>query len=278
LPRPLSNYAGQDAGLLGPRFDPWQLDLDPDDQTLGPERVGLPRGLAIDRLAGRRALLDQLDGQRRSWERLERLGRFSGQQRRAFGLLDSGRLADAFALDREDPKVRDRYGRHAFGQTLLLARRLVQAGVPIVQANMGYTAQWDFHTKNEQGARTLLPPLDRAVAALLDDLEASGLLDETLVVMLGEFGRTPRINQDAGRDHWTDAFSALAFGAGVRGGLVLGQTDKTASYPTTRPYFPSDLGATIYTALGVDPACEIRDIQGRPHVLNQGAVIAPLFA
>lgn len=278
LPRPLSTYAGQDAGLLGSRFDPWQLDVNANDPAFGPEKVGLPRGLAIDRLTHRRALLGEFDAQRQTLERIERSGRFSSEQRRAFSLLNSGRLAQAFALDREDPKVRDRYGRHEFGQSLLLARRLVQAGIPIVQANMGYAGQWDFHAKNELGARSLLPPLDQAVSTFLDDLTATGLLDETLVVVLGEFGRTPFINKDAGRDHWTDAFSALFFGAGVRGGLVLGKTDKTASYPLTRSCLPSDVGATIYTALGVEPSSEVRDIQGRPHVLNRGEVIAPLFA
>jgi hypothetical protein len=139
----------------------------------------------------------------------------------------------------------------------------------------GIAGRWDFHAKNEEGSRTLFPPLDRAVAALVDDLDATGLLAETLVIVLGEFGRTPLINKDAGRDHWTDAFTGLFFGAGVRGGLVLGKTDKTASYPITRAYFPSDLGATIYTALGIDPATEIRDIQDRPHTLNRGTVMSP---
>lgn len=277
LPRPLSTYAGQDAGMLGPRFDPWQLDVAPNDPKFGPDKVGLPHGLAIDRVHGRRALLDQIDEQRRAWEHLERLGRFSNEQRRAFGLLDSGRLARAFALDREDPKLRDRYGRHDFGQSLLLAKRLVEAGIPIVQANMGYAGQWDFHAKNEEGSRRLFPPLDHAVSALLDDLTSTGLLEETLVVMLGEFGRTPLINKDAGRDHWTDAFCALFFGAEVRGGHVLGKTDKSASFAVTRSYLPSDVGATIYTALGVDPASEIRDIEDRPHLLNRGEAITALF-
>jgi hypothetical protein len=264
--------------LLGPRFDPWQLDVTTNDPAFGTEKVGLPRGLAIDRLAHRRTLLGAVDAQRRALERIERSGRFSREQQRAFSLLNSGRLAQAFSLDREDPRLRDRYGRHEFGQSLLLARRLIQAGIPIIQANMGYAGQWDFHARNEEGVRSLLPPLDQAVSAFLDDLTETGLLDETLVVVLGEFGRTPLINKDAGRDHWTDAFCALFFGAGVRGGRILGKTDKTASYPLTRSYRPSDVGATVYTALGVEPASEIRDIQGRPHVLNRGEVIAPLFA
>src|SRR5262249_40604991 len=163
--------------------------------------------------------------------------------------LDDGRLTRALSLRGEDPRLRDRYGRHVFGQSLLLARRLAEAGVPMIQVNMGYTAQWDFHSRNDVNARALLPPLDRAVAALLDDRGIRGFLARTLVVMLGEFGRPPRFNKDAGRDHWTDAFPALFAGAGVQGGLVLGRTDRIAAYPTSRSFTPADLGATVYDAL-----------------------------
>jgi hypothetical protein len=277
LPRPLNSYAGQNAGLLGPKYDPWQLDLDPLVPAFGPAHAGLPPGLAVRRVGDRRALLDQVDQWSRAADRLEN-DRFNDHQRRAFRLLDSGRLASAFALDREDPKLRDRYGRHIFGQTLLLARRLIQAGIPLVQANMGVTAQWDFHAKNEKNARRLAPPLDQAVSTLLDDLASSGLLERTLVVMLGEFGRTPRINPDAGRDHWTDAFCGLFAGAGVVPGQVIGKTDRIAAYPLSRTFSPADLGATIYEALGIDPSAEFHDVQGRPHQLDQGQLIAPLFA
>ncbi len=151
-------------------------------------------------------------------------------RRRAFDLLDAGRLANAFALQREDPKVRDRYGPHIFGQTLLLARRLIQAGIPLIQANMGRQADWDFHTANKRRAESLTPPLDRAFSALLDDLAATGLLEDVLVVMTGEFGRTPQMNKDGdGREHWTKAFSAVIAGAGVRGGQVIGRTDRSGS-------------------------------------------------
>src|SRR5262249_53701208 len=145
-------------------------------------------------------------------------------QRLAFSVLTSGRVATAFEIDQEPAAIRDRYGRHAFGQSLLLARRLVQAGVPVVQANMGRVQNWDTHADNFGRLKNqLLPPLDRAVAALLDDLEATGLLDETLVLLLGEFGRTPRITtlpgaRSPGRDHWAPCFSGLFAGAGVRGG------------------------------------------------------------
>ncbi len=201
-------------------------------------------------------------------------------------MLTSGRVKRAFEIDREDPRLRDRYGRHLFGQSLLLTRRLIQAGVPIVQANMGHMNNWDTHVQNCRELKTrLLPPLDRAVSAFLDDLEAHGMLDETLVVMVGEFGRTPKIgqssvndpNQRTGRDHWAGVFSALFAGGGVRGGQMIGRSDKIGAYPATRGYYPSDLGATIYRALGVEPAIEVRDRLGRPFSLNRGEVIAPLF-
>src|SRR5205814_7512359 len=163
------------------------------------------------------------------------------------------------------PKLRDRYGRHMFGQSLLLARRLVEAGVPIVQVNMGRVQTWDTHSGNFTKLKNrLLPPTDRGVAALLDDLESRGLLDETLVVMTGEFGRTPRIgastgntNTRDGRDHWSAVFSTVFAGAGVRGGQVIGQSDRIGSHPVSRSYSPADLSATIYQALGVDPATEV---------------------
>ena len=173
-----------------------------------------------------------------------------------------------------------------FGQSLLLARRLLEAGVPIVQANMGHMNNWDTHTNNcDQLKARLLPPLDQGVSALLDDLTASGLLDETLVVMVGEFGRTPRLGTDNGgnitvangRDHWAGVFSALFAGAGVNGGRVIGRSDKIGAYPASKAYYPSDLGATIYSALGIDPESEVSDPLGRPLQLNRGSVITPLY-
>jgi Protein of unknown function (DUF1501) len=277
IPRPIP-FLGSDAGLLGPRYDPWQIDCNPTDATFGPEKVGLSVGAAGTRLRERRTLLERFDDWRRVGADELTARRFDTQRSQAYQLLDSGRLANAFDIGREDPKLRDRYGRHIFGQTLLLARRLIQAGIPLIQANMGVKAEWDFHIRNEARARRLTPPLDRAFSGLLDDLEASNLLDDVLIVMVGEFGRTPQINSDAGRDHWTKAFCAVIAGAGVRGGQVIGQTDRLAASCVTRAIRPSDIGATIYTALGVEPASEIRDLQNRPLQLNRGEVIAPLFS
>ena len=215
------------------------------------------------------------------------LGEFAGQQKKAFEMLASGRLAPAFDLDREPDRVRDRYGRHLFGQSLLMARRLLQAGVPIVQANMvlGYSFAWDTHNANCRLLKEmLLPPLDQSVSALLDDLESTGLSDDVLVVMLGEFGRTPKLGgtvtggvDPTGRDHWTSCFPAVFAGAGVRGGQTIGVSDRFAAYPKTTPYAPSDLGATIFAALGLDLSSELRDRLSRPLPLTVGRPITAVF-
>jgi uncharacterized protein (DUF1501 family) len=193
-------------------------------------------------------------------------------------------VGQALNIDREDPRLVDRYGRHSFGRSLLLARRLVEVGVPIVQASMGIVQTWDTHVANFPRLRdNLLPALDQGVSALLDDLGDRGLLDETLVVMLGEFGRTPRISRLTpeavpGRDHWPKVFSAVFAGAGVVGGQLIGKSDRLGAYPVSRAFGPPDLAATIYHALGVDPATELRDRLGRPLRLCSGEVMSPLYS
>jgi len=276
-------WPGQHAGFLGPRHDPWQINRDPNTPNFGVDSLRLAAGLEIDRLDDRRALLAQVNGQQQALADLAESRRLSDQQQQAFTILTSGKLAQAFEMEREPVAVRERYGRHAFGQSLLLARRLVQAGVPVVQANMGRVQNWDTHGDNFLRLKNqLLPPLDRGVAALLDDLSDTGLLDDTLVMLLGEFGRTPKIvgqakSRNAGRDHWASCFFGLFAGAGVRGGQVIGKSDKIGAYPATTPYAPDDVGATVYHVLGVDPASEVRDRQDRPTQLNRGGVIQALF-
>jgi hypothetical protein len=270
-------WPGQHAGFLGPKHDPWQISRDPNAANFRIDSVRLAPGLEIERLSDRRALLEQFDRQRKQLDELAECRRLSDQQQLAFSILTSGKIARAFELDREPATTRDRYGRHSFGQSLLLARRLVQAGVPVVQANMGRVQNWDNHSGIFPTLKKrLLPPLDRAVSALLDDLESTGLLDETLVLMLGEFGRMPKITA-TGRDHWAPCFSGLFAGAGVRGGQVIGKSDKIGAYPVTTPYSPDDLGATVYHVLGVDPASEVRDRQDRPVQLNRGLIMETLF-
>jgi hypothetical protein len=276
-------WPGQHAGFLGPRYDPWQLTRDPNAPDFKVNDLHLASGIEVGRLGDRRALLAQVEPQRKWLANQAEGRRLSDQQQRAFALLSSGRVAQAFEMDREPTAVRERYGRHAFGQSMLLARRLVQAGVRVVQANMGRVQNWDLHGSNFPRLKNeLLPPLDRGVAALLDDLDGTGLLDETLVIVVGEFGRTPKItalpgNPSAGRDHWAPCFSGLFAGAGVRGGQVIGKSDKIGGYPVTQPYSPDDVGATVYQVLGVNPASEVRDRQNRPVQLNRGQVIRSLF-
>jgi Protein of unknown function (DUF1501) len=288
LPTYLNNgygFSGQTAGALGPKYDPWHVKQDPNDPAFKVEELSLPLGLSADSLEDRRSLLTRIEEQRAILEQ-SIAGGWGGLQEKAFTLLTSSGVKRAFELDREDPKTRDRYGRHLFGQSLLLSRRLIEAGVPIVQANMGHMNNWDTHTDNCGQLKTrLLPPLDQGLSTLLDDLQARGLLEETLVIMVGEFGRTPKIGQDSqslpqhrtGRDHWAGVFSALFAGGGVLGGQVIGRSDKLGAYPATRGYYPADLGATIYKALGIDPESEVSDPLGRPMQLNRGHVIEPLF-
>jgi hypothetical protein len=272
-------WPGQHGGFLGPRHDPLQVKSDPNKSDFAVDNLRLAPGLEIDRLGERRTLLDQVNRQQRWLDEQAEGRRLSEQQQRALSVLTSGRIARAFEMDREPAAIRDRYGRHAFGQSLLLARRLVQAGVPVVQANMGRAQTWDSHGNIfPRLKKELLPPLDQGVAALLDDLHTTGLLAETLVVLLGEFGRTPKISgTPPGRDHWAACFSGLFAGAGVRGGQVIGRSDKVAAYPATMPYSPDDVGATVYHVLGVDPASEVRDRQDRPVQLNRGTVMQSLF-
>jgi hypothetical protein len=280
-------WPGQHAGFLGPKYDPWQIRQDPSRPGFGVDSLSLPVGFSVERLGRRQTLLDRLEGQ---VERLEARSAANGpmaeQRRRAMSMLLSGKVERAFDLGQEDSRVRDRYGRHMFGQSLLLARRLVEAGVPIVQVNMGRVQTWDTHSANFKSLKNrLLPPTDRGVSALLDDLAARGLLDETLVIVAGEFGRTPRIgastgnnNTRDGRDHWSAVFSAAFAGGGVRGGQVIGQSDRIGAYPARQPYTPGDFAATIYRSLGIDPATEVRDRLDRPIRLCNGEPIAPLFS
>jgi Protein of unknown function (DUF1501) len=274
-------WPGQHAGFLGARHDPWQVRQDPNLPNFHVDALGLAAGLGVERMNQRRGLLEQLDRDAEAFSD----GPYDDIQKRAFTMLTTGKVAEAFEIQREPDRTRERYGRHLFGQSLLLARRLVQAGVPVVQANMGHVQNWDSHgnifprLKND-----LLPPLDQGVAALLDDLEALGMLDETLVLVTGEFGRTPKIGHDGasgngkpGRDHWPRAFTGLFAGAGVRGGQVIGKTDKIGAFPTTPPFTPDDVGATVYHALGVEWDADIPDQFGRPVRLNRGRPIEALY-
>jgi hypothetical protein len=269
-------WPGQDAGFLGPRHDPWQLQLDPNRAEAADESLALPAGLDSSRLHRRKHLLSQA-----AVPPLR--DPFVDQQEAAMAMLCNGKVGKALDTQNEDPRLADRYGRHLFGRSLLIARRLVEAGVPVVQATMGIVQTWDTHVANFPQLRDrLLPPLDQAVSALLGDLKFRGLLDETLVVMLGEFGRTPRISElkpgdVPGRDHWPAVFPAVFAGAGVVGGQVIGKSDKMGAYAVSKTFGPPDLAATVYHALGIDPATVLRDRLNRPLRLCSGEVMTPLY-
>ena len=271
-------WPGQHAGFLGPNFDPWQITDDPNKKGFKVDALSLAPGIDVSRLGKRKALLDSVNRQQRFFGDVAQSRRMSSDQELAVSMLTSSRLAAAFEIHREKDEVRDRYGRHMTGQSLLLSRRLLEAGVPVVQANIGRVQNWDSHSNIFPRLKdTLLPPLDQGVSALLDDLGETGMLEDTLVMMLGEFGRTPKINGNKGRDHWGPCFFGLFAGAGVQGGQVIGRSDETASYPATRPYSPNDVGATVYSLLGIPADAVVRDRLGRPVHLNTGEVIEPLF-
>jgi hypothetical protein len=277
-------WPGQHAGFLGPRHDPWQINRDPNARDFRVDSLRLAPGIEVGRLSDRVALLDQVNRQQQQFADLAATRRLSEQQELAISVLSSGKIARAFDIDSEPSAVREGYGRHAFGQSLLLARRLVEAGVPVVQANMGRVQNWDTHSSNFPKLKDrLLPPLDQGVAALLDDLATTGLLHETLVMLLGEFGRAPKITtqpraKTPGRDHWAPCFFGLFAGAGVRGGQVIGRSDRMGAYPLTTPYSPDDIGATVYHVLGIDPAVEVRDRLNRPVQLCRGEAMHCLFS
>jgi uncharacterized protein (DUF1501 family) len=255
-----------------------QVTQDPNRPDFRIDNLRPAAGMDVAQMKDRMALLDAVNAQQRWLAESADTRKLTDQQQQALSVLTSGKVARAFDIDKEPAAIRDKYGRHAFGQSILLARRLVEAGVPVVQANMGRVQNWDSHGDLfKRMKRDLLPPVDVGVSALLDDLAERGLLDDTLVMMVGEFGREPKINKNGGREHWAPCFSGLFAGAGVRPGQVIGKSDKHAAYPSTSPYSPDDIGATIYTVLGIDPHADVRDRLNRPVQLNRGQVIQPLF-
>ena len=271
-------WPGQHAGALGPNFDPWQITKDPNKADFKVDNLSLAPGVDLQRLESRHTLVSQLNKQQDRLSTTQVAQRMTSEQDLAYSILSSSKLARAFELEHEKESLRDQYGRHTYGQSLLLARRLVEVGVPIVQVNMGAVQTWDNHGNIFKTLKDrLLPPTDQGVAALITDLDQRGMLDDTLVMMLGEFGRTPKINNKAGRDHWGPCFYALFAGAGVQGGQVIGKTDKHATYPSTHPYSPEDIGATVYSLLGIAPDTIVHDRFNRPMRLNQGEIISPLF-
>jgi hypothetical protein len=276
-------WPGQDGGFLGRSADPWLLHGDPAAADFQIPGLSLPADLPGPRLDDRRGLLKAVNGHLDAVHRGGLLDVFDARTQQAFDLVSAPEARRAFRLDQEPPRLRDRYGRHRFGQSVLLARRLVEAGVPLVRVNWVRVpgalnnGHWDTHTKNTAALKQLLPLLDQTYSALLDDLADRGLLDDTLVIWLAEFGRTPRINAAAGRDHWGQVFSVALAGGGVRGGTVYGASDRIAAYPLDGRVTPQDLTATVLHCLGIPPESEIRDSLGRPFAATRGEVIRPIF-
>ncbi len=304
LPQPSVNEAakvrpGQYAGRLGPDFDAWHLDVaapcplgngacphcfrfegTPFEHgsktvfttpTLTLPDVGPPR------FRRRISLLANVEQQRAELEQLADVAQYDRQRQKALSVLTDPQVRAAFDVEQADPRTLERYGANKFGLSLLMATRLVAAGVNLVQVNLGKNSSWDTHRRNFVNLKdNLLPYLDRAVSGLLDDLAERGLLETTLVIVTGEFGRTPKINRDAGRDHWGPAMTTLFAGGGVRGGRVIGATDKIAAYPTSSPFTPENLAATVYQTLGIPRTADWHDVDGRPHELYRGAPISGL--
>jgi hypothetical protein len=267
------------AAYLGAGTNPFIVESDPNRPDFRVRGLSLTAGLSPRRLHDRRDILAALDGFRRGEE-----GRTADRDvhyQRAFHLLTSPQVARAFAIDREPASVRDRYGRHTFGQSALLARRLVEAGVAFVTVNC---VPWDHHgtagrLPTLEGARLLIPPLDRAVAALVGDLRQRGLYERTLIVCMGEFGRTPRMNAEGGRDHWGNVFSVLMGCGSMRMGQVVGRSTPRGEYVADRPISAQDVAATIFRHLGIESRrVTITDTQGRPvPLIETGEPIRELF-
>jgi hypothetical protein len=286
---------GPYGGFLGSRFDALTTECDPSKAKDAPEptpgkpqavlgtprmpQTQLPVDITLDRLYDRRNLLDQFDDQQRQLEQARAVDTFDRNHRRAYDILTSAELKSAFSLEQEDPRLVERYGKTLFGNSTLIARRLVERGVRFVNVTwdlfwdrikIDYDA-WDTHTKNFPILReNKLPGLDQTYSALMADLDARGLLDETLVVMMSEMGRTPRINSNGGRDHWTYCYSIVFAGAGIRGGTIYGESDSQAAYVKDLPVSTADICATIYHCLGIDPTLRVPDRGNRPVEIAHG--------
>ena len=289
--------AGPYGGFLGKQYDALTTECMPfyDKDSFAPSpgtpqivrgapvlpSTSLEDGMTIDRLNTRRSLLSQIDTERRRMDLFASVDSSSYQrnQRQAFDILTSSAMRQAFDLSQEDPKMVDRYGQTLFGNSTLIARRLIEAGVRFVNVtwdlfwgpvNVDYDA-WDTHNNNFNILKkNSLPGFDQTMHALMTDLQERGLLDETLIVVTSEMGRTPRINANSGRDHWTNCYGSLLAGAGIRGGTVYGASDTQAAYVADNPVRPADLLATIYRTLGIDPATRVPDQTGRPIEIAQG--------
>lgn len=278
---------GQNAGFLGRRWDPELFKCDPAAPDFKIEGLSLPADLSADRVSGRGSLLDQINAGVPTAEKQLALQNYDRLTHEALGALLSGPARKAYALDAEPAAVRDRYGRGKWAQSVLLARRLIEAGVRMVFVNWprepndlsANNPLWDTHAKNNDRMKDVLcPQFDQGFSALIEDLDQRGLLDETLVVAVGEMGRTPKFNAAGGRDHWGQVYSFALAGAGIRAGSVFGASDKTGAYPAHDKVQPDDLAATMLHLLGIDTGAFFPDRFGRPHRVTEGTPIRAVLA
>jgi hypothetical protein len=282
---------GQHASFLGKKHDPLLVLQDPNSPSFALPELNLPDGVTFERMQARRELMKLVDAQARVMDHSIAARGFDGYYERAMAMLHSPKLRDAFNLSAEPEKVREAYGRTTYGQSCLLARRLVEAGTKFVTVYFSESiggqktdsGGWDTHGFNNTRMYPIiekwhLPITEQTLPTLLIDLEERGLLDETLVVWMGEFGRTPNINGNVSRDHWPQCYTTLLAGGGVKKGFVYGASDKAGAYPAEDPVRPDDLSATIFHALGVAPDAEMRTAANRPVVVAEGKPITEVFA
>jgi hypothetical protein len=265
----------QGAVYLGAAYNPFEVGADPSAADFHMPNLALPQGLTLSSVQARGKLFQEFDTLRRDLDRsgaLEGLDTFKAQ---ALEMVTGDRVRQAFDLRQEHPRLRDRYGRNPYGQSALLARRLVEAGSTCVTINVG---AWDHHSEVEKNLNTDLPPFDAAFAALIEDLDQRGMLDDVLIYSMGEFGRTPLVNCNAGRDHWSNCFSVLLGGGGLKGGQTVGESEPRGGKVRTRPVSPHDLCATLYQVLGIPLDTHYVDASGRPvSIVGPGKPIHELF-
>jgi len=282
---------GQFASFFGKPHDPFLVTQDPNDPKFALPELSLPEGVSFERLSARRELQQMIDTQSRLLDYSAAAKGLDGYYDKALSMLNSTQLREAFDLSKESEKTREAYGRTTYGQSCLLARRLVEAGVKFVTVTFSPSiggqsvtdGGWDTHGFNDTRMFPIieqrhLPITDQTLPTLLTDLEERGLLDETLVVWVGEFGRTPRINKSISRDHWPFCYTAMLAGGGTKRGFVHGASDRNGEHPAENPVTPDDLAATMYQLMGVDPNTEVHDIANRPVPLSYGKVINNVIA
>ncbi len=286
-----SRTPGQHASFLGKKYDPLFIPRDPNKDQFRLPELSLPEGLSLDRIQSRRGLQSLIDEQSRMLEFSERARGLDDYYKNALAMLNSSRVRNAFDISKEPRWLREKYGRSTYGQGCLLARRLAEAGVKfttcyfsnVIGGRSKTNGGWDTHGFDNTRMYPIveayhLPMTDQTLPTLIEDLDQRGMLDETLVVWMGEFGRTPKINKNASRDHWPQCYSVLLAGGGVKKGFVYGKSDKHASEPEEDPVTPEDLTATIYYLLGIDPRLHIYDTQDRPLMISSGEPVMDLIA